>query len=735
MNQRFQKFKTRFLSRFSLYARILIISVVLIVFVLVLGLIFTPRIAKNYINTHGKELAGRTVRIDELKYNWFTSTLRINGFKYFEKNDTDIFISADTFMVNLRPLRLIVNEFNIQQLRIVNPHGQFIQNDTIFNFDDLITFFSSADSTETTTETTTDPLKLNLNNLELKNGSVNYTDMEIDHTFKLKEVSFLIPRILWSRLDSSNADITFKLANGGSFEGSLNYNMETSFYDGFVKIDKMEVATFLPYIQQYFKVSAIEGTASGLANFRGSVDDYNQLKVNGNFDLNNFPMFDEQNTKVLGGDYSRILMSESEPLKYKYVVDSVRLQNSYIFLALEDSLFNFEKMMVEDTTSAAESSATDETPMVFTVNHFVVENGLMNFSDKTLGETFNYELSKITIDMDTLALQDDWVNIRAAMKLNKRGNLEAKLGLNPASPLDKIALEYELTDFQLPDINIYSKHYTGLPILFGDMYYKNNTRIENKMLESDNRLIIRNVEMGRKIGGLYDVPIKLALLILKDINGDINLNIPVRGDLSDPKVKIGPIIWDTFKSFSFKIVASPFKALGQMLGINEKELEEIAFIYSDSTLTNNQQRSLDNLLKLAEMKPELQIDLLYRNDKKLERMDAASWFAQNSFKEKTGENPMLNSKDYLGFLKKETGRDSLILQDYELVFAPAAVVDSILDYREKQRFNNLFNYLQSQNDSTAIRVVGYNPSEVLNIGSRPRFEIKYTLAEDASGVQ
>jgi len=116
-------------------------------------------------------------------------------------------------------------------------------------------------------------------------------------------------------------------------------------------------------------------------------------------------------------------------------------------------------------------------------------------------------------------------------------------------------------------------------------------------------------------------------------------------------------------------------------------------------------------------------------------MDAASWFAQNSFKEKTGENPMLNSKDYLGFLKKETGRDSLILQDYELVFAPAAVVDSILDYREKQRFNNLFNYLQSQNDSTAIRVVGYNPSEVLNIGSRPRFEIKYTLAEDASGVQ
>lgn len=520
------------------------------------------------------------------------------------------------------------------------------------------------------------------------------------------------------------------MANGGSFEGSLNYNMEADFYDGFVKIEEMQVSTFLPYIQQSLKVSAVEGSASGLVNFSGPVDDYNQLKVSGNFDLNQFALFDERNTKVMAGEHSRISMLESEPLKYRYIVDSVNLQNPYLLLALEDSLFNFEKMMIEDTVAAPESIETEEYPMEFTVNHFVVNNGLMNFSDQTMGEPFNYELSQIEIDMDTLALQDNWVNIRASMKLNKRGTLVAKLGMNPASPLDKIALDYELTDFQLPDINIYSKYYTGLPILFGDMYYKNKTRIENKMLESDNRLIIRNVEMGRKTGGIYDVPIKLALFILKDINGDINLDIPVRGDLSDPKVKIWPIVWDTFKSFSYKIVASPFNALGNMLGVNEKELEEITFIYSDSTLTNNQTRSLDHLLKLAEIKPELQIELLYRNDKKLERMDAASWFSQIEFREKTGKNPILNTKDYIGFLKQETGRDSLVLQDYELIYASPAAVDSILAEREKQRLTNVMNYLKSHNDSSTINVVGYYPNEVLNIGSRPRFEVKYVLAEE-----
>lgn len=716
-------------KKLSKAVKILTLFLSVLFVLIVAAMIFAPEIARNCINKNGKELAGRTIHIEKLQYNWFTSTLRINSFKYFEKNDSDIFLSADTFMVNLRPLRLLSDELNIQQLRIVNPYGQFIQNDSVFNFDDLIAFFLASDTTEIQEEDS-EPLKLNLNNLEMKNGLINYTDLEINDTFTLKEVSFLIPQILWSRLDQSNADIAFELANGGHFEGSLNYNLETNFYDGFVKVDKMEASTILPYLQQYLKISALDGTASGIMNFSGPGDDYNQLKISGKIGLDSLAVFDAGNRKVIGSVHSEFTLLESEPLKYRYIIDSVKLNSPYLYLALEDSLFNFEKMMVEDTVPAADTSVTEEAPMEFTVNHLVIQNGLMDFSDQTLNEPFNYELSQIVVDMDTISLQDNWVNVKASMKLNKRGNLEAKLGFNPTSPLDKIALDYELTDFQLPDINIYSKFYTGLPILFGEMYYKNKTRIENKQLVSENNLIIRDVEIGRKRGGLYDVPIKLALFVLKDINGDINLDIPVRGDLSDPKVKIWPIVWDTFKSFSYKIVASPFKALGNMLGVDEKELEEITFIYSDSTLTNKQIRSLDHLLKIAEIKPELQIELLYRNDRKLEIMDAVSWYSQNRFTQRTGKKPLTNSTEYLSFLKTETGRDSLNIQDYERILTPPEIADSILTMREKQRYNNVANYLKSKNDSTTIKVIGYNPGEVLNVGSRPRFEVKYTLAEE-----
>jgi hypothetical protein len=384
----------------------------------------------------------------------------------------------------------------------------------------------------------------------------------------------------------------------------------------------------------------------------------------------------------------------------------------------------------DKTTKSENEINEEEIPKQVVLNRFVINDGLVDFSDQRLREEFLYELSEVSIDMDTIEFQDNWVNINAEMKLNKRGKLDAQIGLNPSAILDSIQLDYVLTDFQLPDVNIYSKHYVGLPILFGEMYYVSKTSIVNKQLNSENELIIRNAEMGRKGGGLYDVPVKLALFILKDINGDITLDVPVSGDLSDPKTRIGPIIWDTFKGFKVKIVASPFKALGNLLGADPDEIEQIVFDYADTTLVRKQIKSLDLLLELEQLKPELQIDLHYLNDKKLERTDVASEISHQLYFEEKNQKASSNTNDYMKFLELKTGKDSLLMQDYETLLAPGANIDSLLEVRQSLRINNVKDYLSEKNDSTSIRVFNYNEEDVLNIGSRPRIEVRYILAEE-----
>jgi len=712
--------------------RIAAIIVLSLTIILVTALALAPGLVKNYVNKNGIELSGRTIQIDKIKYNYFTSKLQVYNAKMYEQNNSEVFVGFDTLLLNLKPLRLFKNEICVQQFQLVNPYSQIIQNDTLFNFTDLMEFFDSGEETvEDTTQS--EPYRLNLNQLEIKNGTLNYTDKEVDNTIGMKNISFLIPHIYWGGAESA-ADLAFDIGNEGSISALMDYDSKSGDYSGEVQLNSLALDIVLPYIREYMDFKEMDGTFDATLHFSGNQYDLNSLAMNGNAWVNNLVLTDNTDKKVLGVVNAEAVLKDSKPMLYQANFEKVTFKQPYVYFALVDSLSNFEKMMVyEDEITGDETSGDEETTTYdIYVGNFVVDSGLVDFSDQRLNEEFNYELSQVRVDMDSISLNSDWLEITSSMKLNKRGNLEAQLGLNPYDPFQHIELDYVLSDFQLPDVNIYSKYYAGLPILFGDMYYQNKTTIIDKQLKSENKLIIRNVEMGRKTGGLYDVPIKLAMFIMKDINGDVVLDIPVSGDLSDPKTNIGKIVWHTFKGFMLKIVASPFKALGNLLGADPKELEEIMMVYSDTTLTAKQRRSLDLLLDLEQKKPEIQIEMQYLNDRKLERVDAATQIVQNTYEKSSNKNPATHRKDYLEYLKKETQKDGLVIQDYERLLAPANEVDSTVIAREQMRINMVEDYLHQKNDSTSIRVLGYNKDEVLNIGSRPQFSIVYKLAEDES---
>ncbi|WP_297096655.1 DUF748 domain-containing protein [uncultured Draconibacterium sp.] len=730
MGTKEEKHKTGKWKRISL---IVLLSLIVIV---VVALALAPGFIKNYINKNSVELSGRTITIEKIKYNYFTSTLQVYNMAMYEQNNTDIFVGFDTLFLNMKPLRFLKHEINVQQFQLVNPYSQVIQTDTLFNFTDLIEFFATDEVVIEEDTTATEPYRLDLNLLEIKNGRVKYTDTELENTIEMQDISFLIPQIYWGGEESS-ADLAFSVGHGGSISTTFDYNSKTGELTGEVDLNKLAMNIALPYMQEYMDFKAMTGTLDAKVNFSGNSDKPSDLLLSGTAQVDSLMFTDPSGREVLGVAKAIMELTSSKPLLFQAEVGKIEITEPYVYFALIDSLSNFEKMMVppekETVADTTESEKTE--PYDILIDKFVIDNGLIDFSDQRLQEIFNYELSQVDVDMDSLSLNSNWLEINSSMKLNKRGNLEAELGWNPYDPFQHIELNYVLSDFQLPDINIYSKHYAGLPILFGDMYYRNQTSIINKQLNSENELVIRNVEMGRKSGGLYDVPIKLALFILKDKNGDVNLDIPVTGDLSDPKTDVGKIVWNTFKGFMGKIVSSPFRALGNLLGADPKELEEITLVYSDTTLTRKQIRSLDLLLELEQQKPELLIEMQYLNDRKLERFDVASQIVQNNYTEKTDKDPIRNRKDYQEYLKNETQLDSLVVQDYERLLAPQTEVDSVIVARENNRLEMVQNYLKEQNDSTTIRVLEYKDEEVLNIGSRPLFKISYKLAEDEVAVE
>ncbi len=104
------------------------------------------------------------------------------------------------------------------------------------------------------------------------------------------------------------------------------------------------------------------------------------------------------------------------------------------------------------------------------------------------------------------------------------------------------------------------------------------------------------------------LPLRLAVALLKDRNGVIDLNLPVTGSLDDPQFRIGPIIWKAFVGLLTKVATAPFALLGSLFGGGE-EMNRIEFAAGSATLDAAAQERLATLAKALKERPQLQLDV------------------------------------------------------------------------------------------------------------------------------
>jgi hypothetical protein len=106
----------------------------------------------------------------------------------------------------------------------------------------------------------------------------------------------------------------------------------------------------------------------------------------------------------------------------------------------------------------------------------------------------------------------------------------------------------------------------------------------------------------------------LAVAILRDLKGDINLDVPIEGDLSDPNYKLGKVIWQVIKNIIFKAVTSPYRIIADAVAVNEEDIRRIHFNYLDTAFSNKQVKNIEVLVKVLEKKPDLTISLVQYTD-------------------------------------------------------------------------------------------------------------------------
>jgi hypothetical protein len=702
-------------------------------------LIILPVIIRRTVTKNSKEWIGRQISLDKLKFNYFTTTARLINFKMFEADGQEVFVSFDTLQVDLEPWPLLQKELVVEQLYLKGLKTTIIRKDSTFNFDDLIEFYASTEDTLEIDTVSTKPARFRLSNLELKQGELIFVDKPLNKTTEMHELDFFIPYIGWNQEENSEAGLKFFFRNGGFLQSAIQVDPVEGDYEAQVNIDRLDISNYLEYAAQYANLGSLKGLVNTRFKLQGNVSRAEQSVLSGKVELVDFELTDDKQQKFLAWQNMDCLIGELDAFDQQFVIDSLKFMQPYILFELFDSTNNFFRIlnyeMAEEQDSMGvqkpEIEARDtleSTPLYYTINSLVIDQGIVDYVDHLTSENFDYHLSEIQLDVDSIDSRSEWVNLYSKMLLNNRGKLTAEVGFNPSNPMD-IDLNYVITDFQLSDLNIYSRHYMGFPILYGDMYYKSATKILGGQLTSENQLVIENVELGNKTGGLYDLPLKFALFLLEDRNGVINLDIPVRGDLKDPRVSIGKIIWNTFKNLIIKVAAAPFDLLSGLLSVDPKDIKAIEFEYLDTLFTPMRQRQLDLLLELEQKKKGLDIELVYFNDVENEFEQIALYQAGELFNRETGQDYLKEKEAFVEFVLNKIAPDSMALERACIKLSEASVLDSISDSFRNRRISALENYLRTTNDSTIIHISIPDPDAPKNVGSKPLFEVKYSMKD------
>jgi Domain of Unknown Function (DUF748) len=241
-----------------------------------------------------------------------------------------------------------------------------------------------------------------------------------------------------------------------------------------------------------------------------------------------------------------------------------------------------------------------------------VEKGTLHFADRSLANPFEVTLRELSGSITGLGnASSEPARIRLAGRVQPYGSARIRGTINLDAPTQLADVRANLRNLQLEAFNPYIAKFAGYRIESGRLSADLRYELRDRRLVGTNKLALERIQLGEKLEtrGLLDLPLELAVALLTDAQGRINLDIPVRGNLNDPQFDIGAITARAFGNVVKKMVSAPFRALAGLFGGADGDPGALAFDPGSAALTPPAEEELAQLARLLEERPRLAIEV------------------------------------------------------------------------------------------------------------------------------
>jgi hypothetical protein len=250
------------------------------------------------------------------------------------------------------------------------------------------------------------------------------------------------------------------------------------------------------------------------------------------------------------------------------------------------------------------------------VRGVVLERGHVRFTDRTVTPAFGATLAALSGDARP-GESPDRLAVRLQGVVDNGGSLEVTGWIAPfAGPL-RLALEGAVRDYELASLNPYVERYVSHRVERGRASLTMDVAYEAGRYRAEPRLTLQHVRLGQPLGDEFrervGIPLGLAVSLLEDRSGTIDLRVPISGDAEGQALDLQPVIWQAVRQAVVKAVAAPFRLFGSILTaggkIGELRIEPIGFRPGSLDPDDAATRRLAELVEFLRDKPRLSLEL------------------------------------------------------------------------------------------------------------------------------
>jgi uncharacterized protein involved in outer membrane biogenesis len=254
---------------------------------------------------------------------------------------------------------------------------------------------------------------------------------------------------------------------------------------------------------------------------------------------------------------------------------------------------------------------------VINVGPMTLINGRVLFSDRFVKPNYSANLSELSGKLSAFSSAPA-AGAPAMADLELRGRAEGTASLEITGKLNPLAqplaldIQGKVRDLELPPLSPYAIKYSGYGINRGKLSVDVSYVVQpDGQLTAKNKLVLNQLSFGDKVeGSTASLPVKLAVALLADRNGVIDIDLPVSGSLNDPQFSLGPVIVKVILNVIVKAITAPFSLLAGAFGGGGDELASVAFAPGSARLAPEAAAGLDKVAKALAERPALQVTVV-----------------------------------------------------------------------------------------------------------------------------